>query len=271
MKKTIIVIAAILVVGLIAGAYLMNPSTQRIIDKYILSKEEPPPSRPVEPEKWIYVLADGTGSTYGTYAIPKVTSKWLGDILNEMYKTSGGRLYLSHIDRDSRNNQVLYVSVPKEFIPSPKPIRKAGEISFEYTKRLNIWKGSLIHMKSDSTDIANEYSKAKAKFLNDCSTLLEKKVYIKSPDNQWTDIIGILNASFITMKNEQGADAVKYVVGFSDFIQDAPHLKKIKLDSIPYNLQLLAVNPVQNSSKKITNDVVELEHPQRVIEIIFSQ
>lgn len=249
-------------------SYFFSPSAKQTIEKYIFGLEEvaPPPDTP---ERWIYVLADGTGSAHSTYAIPKVTTSWIGQVLDEMYQSSGGRFYLSHIDRDSRNNQVLYLSVPKIIIPPSEPLRSDGEISFEYTNRLNIWKESLYQHKADSISVAEAYIKSKNQFLQECSELLSSKVYVKSEDNQWTDIIGILNASFITMSNEQRTGVEKYVVGFSDYIHDAPYLKGIKLDSVPPDVQLIAVNPIQNSSEKITTNIVEFEHPQRVIETIF--
>lgn len=270
MKGKAIIIVAILVAGIAAGAYFLSPEAKELIDLYIIGKEKPAPPIIEEPEKWVYVLADGTGSTYGTYCIPKVTKEWLGEVADNMYFTTGGKLYLSHIDRDSRNNQVIYISVPAQLSATTRPIRKEGEISFDYSKRVKEWEFSLEKSKADSVLVAKEFANAKAEFLVECADLLSQKVYVKSSDNQWTDIIGILNASFVTMENEPDENAIKYVVGFSDFIQDAPHLKNAKLDNIPNNVHLLAVNPVQNSSKKVTTNVVEYEHPQRVIELIFN-
>jgi hypothetical protein len=270
MKKTITIIVTIVLIGLVTAAYLMHPTAQELVDKYVLGKEEPLPPAPIEPERWVYVLADGTGSTYGTYAIPKVSAQWLAKVLDEMYHVSGGRLYLSHIDKDSRNNEVLYVSVPKQIVPITKPQRRSGEISFEFTKRLKEWESLVLNMQADSIAIAKKYALQKAEFLKGSEELLRTTVYVKSSDNQWTDIIGILNASFVTLQNDRETQAKKYVVGFSDYIQDAPYLKITKLDSIPQDIQLVAVNPVQNSSKKITDSLIEFEHPARVIETMFN-
>jgi hypothetical protein len=125
-------------------------------------------------------------------------------------------------------------------------------------------------MQADSIAIAKKYALQKAEFLKGSEELLRTTVYVKSSDNQWTDIIGILNASFVTLQNDRETQAKKYVVGFSDYIQDAPYLKITKLDSIPQDIQLVAVNPVQNSSKKITDSLIEFEHPARVIETMFN-
>lgn len=270
MKKTITIISALVVLGAVTLAYLMNPNIEAIVDKYVLGKEEPLPPAASEPERWVYVLADGTGSTYGTYAIPKVSTQWLAKVLDEMYEVSGGRLYLSHIDKDSRNNEVLYVSVPQQVVPIPRPQRRSGEISFEFTKRLKEWESLVLKMRTDSIAVAKKYATHKEEFLTESEELLSTTVYVKSADNQWTDIIGILNASFVTLQNDRETQAKKYVVGFSDYIQDAPHLKSTKLDSIPQDIQLIAVNPVQNSSNKITNSLKEFEHPARVIETMFN-
>ena len=270
MKSAFTTLIAIFLLGAVAGLYFYIPSAQQAIDTYILGTEEIAPPVPLEPEKSIYVLADGTGSTYGTYAIPKVTIEWIEKVLDKTYETSGGRFYLSHIDNDSRNNEVLYTSIPKQHLVPSKPERKNGEISFEYSKRIRDWESNLTSVKKDSAQTALKFKEDKAKFLSQCSDLLTQKVYVNSKSNHWTDIIGILNAAFISLQNGQESTTVKYVVGFSDFIQDAPHIKGIKLAPTPEDVELIAVNPVQNSSNKVTDKLIEYEHPDRVIEHIFN-
>ena len=269
MKKVITILSLVVLVGGAAIAYFMNGTARILIDKHLLGKMDPPPPAVIEPERWVYVLADGTGSTNTTYAIPKVTKEWLSEMLTTMYQQTGGKLFLSHIDKDSRNNQVLYLAVPKQISIDQEPIRESGEVSFDFQKRLTKWRESVAKAQKDSTATAKEFQLRKQEFLTAADEFLNTKVYIKSPDNNWTDVIGILNASFITLENDNTSKAKKYVVGFSDFVQDAPHLKSMKLDSIPVSVQLMAVNPVQNSSRKITDQVTEYEHPNRVTEIIF--
>ncbi|QQS30000.1 MAG: hypothetical protein IPM47_03345 [Sphingobacteriales bacterium] len=270
MKSSVKIIAILTLLGVATGFYFLNSTGKQVIDRYIIGVVIPPPATPIEPEKIIYVLADGTGSTKSPHNIPQVTIDWIEKVLDTMYVTSGGKFYISHVDNDSRNNEVLYISVPSQVLVPLKPERENGEISFEYSKRLRDWENSLDAVKKDSDKTAIQFKKAKVAFLADCSELLNNKVYVKSKNNLSTDIIGILNAAFITLQNNQNNEGKKYVVGFSDFIQAAPNIN-IKLNSSFEGVQIIAVNPVQNSSKKmVTDKLIQLEHPNRVIETIFT-
>lgn len=272
MNRVIITIAVVLLLAG-TGVYFTNDSAKKLINQNILGIFPPEDPETPTPEIWIYNIADGTGSTYVNYAIPRVTTDFISAILDQMYAQTGGRYWLSYTDRDSRNNQVLYLPVPKQIRKAEKPIRKPGETSFDFTKRIKAWEAVTINFEADSIEDLRTYQDAKTTFLVECEALLSNKVYVKSTDNQGTDLISILNASLQTLTTENTTMPVeKYVVCFSDMQQDAPHLNpKPQLGSLPSEVRLMAVNPVQGSSNKVTDQLLEIEHPNRVLEIIFYQ
>jgi len=218
----------------------------------------------------VYAIADGTGSRYINYAIPELNTGFIENILENMYNHDGGKFWLSYIDRDSKNNQVLYINV-KPRLGTEKPKRKNGETSFAYSSRLKDWKNNLEVFRKDSASHFNDYTTKMNLFIKEAEILL-KKVYTKgTSDNQWTDAIGSINSAVATLSQSDIENSKKYIVCFSDMEQDAPYLNPAPvLNEIPNSINVLAVNPMQGSSKKITESILEIEHTDRLYEILFN-
>ncbi len=217
----------------------------------------------------IFLIADGTGSRYTKYAIPELDSTFIANVIKKVHMKDGGKVWLTHVDNVSKNNSVYYLPVDP-ILEHSVPIRKNGETSFAFSSRLANWKNQRSNFSKDSLANEIEFFKSTDQFIQKCQKLLGK-VYTKgTPENQWTDIIGILNSAITTLEQLDHNDGRKIIVCFSDMEQDAPYLKpEPVLRDIPVDITILVVNPALGSSKKVTDQVIEIEHTSRVYELCF--
>lgn len=276
MKKLII---SFLIIAIAAtGSYFYFTNTgfknaaNQFVEKNIIGKEDPPPIIKTQYQRDVFYIADPTGSGYTQYLIPQIEIAHLNRMADSIHRYGGGRLWLSYLDDDSKNNECIYLPIPAGLLKEKEPLVVKGETSFEADDRKKAWQKRVAGFSQDSAAHETAFKTAKDKFLKDCEELLGKKVYIRgSRHNQWSDVIGSLNASFKTFRNISDTVATyKYVVAFSDLQQDIPRSKKAtSLENIPAGLILIAVNPSPGSSKKCTQQVVELENPERVFETVF--
>lgn len=275
MRTKTFVIGIVSLLILVAGGYYYSTvnadfkeKSTAYISKYILGETEEIFQPKIEKE--VYAIADGTGSRYLNYAIPELNTVFIKKVLDAMYNRDGGKFWLSYIDRDSKNNQVLYIRIePRKKMT--KPVRKDGETSFSYSDRVKEWKQKVPEYRKDSVRHLNRFIAERDEFINQANVML-KKVYTKGTiDNQWTDAIGTLNAAVSTVSQSNNDTSEKFIVCFSDMEQDAPYLSpKPVLDRIPSNIRVLAVNPVQGSSRMIADNILEIEHTDRLLEIMFN-
>ena len=276
-KTTAIAIIAIALLGTGGYFYFTNgafkAATNEFVANNISGKDLPPATVKPVYQNWLYFIADGTGDCYIKYAIPKIELEYLGRAADSIHKNNGGRLWLSYFDNDSKNNLCVYLFVPGSITRLAKPEPVSGETSFEASDKMKAWKEKTANFLRDSLVNEAHYQKEKGKFLKECEAVLTQKVYVRElKENLWSDIIGGLNSSFKTFKAiTDSTPAHKYVIAFSDLQNDAPYLNpKPKLDNIPDGVKLIVVNPAPGSSKKCTQNVIELEAPDRVYETIFN-
>lgn len=276
MKKWIISFLIIAIAATGSYFYFTNAgfknTANQFVEKNIIGKEDLPPVTKAQ-YKWdVFYIADPTGSGYTQYLIPQIEVAHLNRMADSIHRHGGGRLWLSYIDDDSKNNECIYLLIPAGLLKENEPPVLKGETSFEADDRKKAWQKRVAGFSQDSSAHETAFQTVKAKFLKDCEDLLTKKIYIKgSSRNQWSDVIGSMNASFKTLRNiSDTVAAYKYVIAFSDLQHDIPRTKKtISLDSLPSGVTLIAVNPSPGSSKKCTQQLIELENPERVFETVF--
>jgi hypothetical protein len=270
MSHKIWIIGLAILLTLSSGyVYFKKPEVLKSISNLVIEAPQPEIKMIKAKTAAIYLIADGTGSTYQEYAIPQIDTVFISNILDITYERGGGYLWLSYISRNSRKNQVLYFNVPTPLLKIIEPERNSGETFYEYDKKQKIYSADTSNFTEDSLRYINNYLSAKEAFLKLCCKLLNR-IYIKnSPDNQWSDIIGSLNAAFYTMRTIQSSSVNKYLVCFSDLQEDMPNVKKIpKLQDIQNDVKILVVNPIPGSSHMVTKKVTVIENPERVLEYI---
>lgn len=269
MSNRIWIIGLIVIIILAAGyVYLEKPELAKSITSLII--EEPKPEiKKIVTKTDVALIADPTGSTYQNYAIPQIDTNFISNLADIIYQTGGGCVWLSYIDNDSKNNSVLYFPVSSPLYKDRKPERNSGETYYEYDRRIKKYATDTKYFTEDSLKNFYNYLLQKEKFLKSCDDLLSRLYVKNSPANQWSDVIGSLNAAFYTLETIRDSSVNKYLVCFSDLQQDTPHLNPSPvLHNIPGDIKFLAVNPVPGSSKMVTQNVIEIDNPERVLEYI---
>lgn len=268
MPRAIWITAIIIVLVIAAGYIIQKPERLNKILNMVV--EKPPVSvKNVEVKTAVFLIADPTGSTYQDYAIPKIDTTFIGNLSDVIYHNGGGYLWLSYIDRNSKNNKVVYANILSPLQRTQKPARFGGETYYEFDKRIKKYNVSMKYFVRDSLNNYNKYRSNKRQFLELCEELLNR-IYVKhSPDNMWSDVIGSMNAAFYSLNTVPDGPVNKYLICFSDLQQDTPYLNpKPKLKSIPQDIKILVINPVPGSSKMVTNRVVDIDYPTRVFEYL---
>lgn len=263
MKFTTILIVAL--AGALAFGYFQVPIITEAIDTYVLGKAAP--QEPLAPTN-LYILADGTGSNSSTYAIPQLDPKWIDKIASRISQSTGGNIYVSHIDRNSANNHTHYLKIPY-FAPVSTPPSQTNETSFDFKKRKKQWEQNLGNLRRDSMNRADNFLAQKEQFVGSVTELLRKKVYVRSQDNMATDVVGSLNAAITSLSDPSHSDGNNYIVAFSDLVDNSSNAK---LQALPDNIAIYALNPVQNSTgEKLLPGIQEVNNVELLAEKIISQ
>lgn len=176
------------------------------------------------PEKTgYYILADGTYSTFQDYTVPKLKISFLKILIDRLRTKNGGAIWVSYIDNNCKNNQTLFILVPKPLHTKSKTNFMAkGAIHFQQEKK--DWE---IHHAQEVADSANEmktFVQKEQEFLQKAKTLLQTKVYVKSYRNQMSDVTGSVRSAIQTLHEAKENQIVQNctIIGFSDFQNDPP-------------------------------------------------
>jgi hypothetical protein len=258
--------------------YISNPNLKKIINNFI-GKNIVGSESPVVTKKaanyqyWIYLMADGTGDCRSTYNIPRLEITHLSRIIDSIHNWGGGRIWLSYFDNDSRNNPCVYLRVQAKITRPERPSSVSGETSFEAQDKLNEWRKRTANLIRDSISSEGIYLENKAEYLKQCDGILKTRVYVYDlKTNKFSDIIGGMNNAFKVIGSiPDTKPALKYLVTFSDLQHDAPDIKlEPVLDRVPVGLSIININPAPGSSKKCTEEVTEVESPERLFELVFN-
>jgi len=258
-------------VALIAGLgvyfFFSNKDFNKFIKKNIIGdKKETVLSKEYE----IYCIADGTYSVNTDYAIPQINKEFIERIIDSIHYNGSGKFWITYIDKDSKNNRNIYIAIPPLARTETYPKEINGESSFDYEDRIVKWKENISKYSIDSIAKETTYYQRKSEFIKKCDSLLKTTVYVKSSENRFSDVIGTLNSIFKSLGKSSEVNVQKFVIAFSDLQQDTPNLKQIpELEPVPEKVTLIATNPSPGSSNACTDEVEELDSPERVFETIF--
>ncbi len=271
-SKLIIRITFILVVGTGIAAYVKLEWFRNFVDEikneYFLPKEAPFPIAESRRPKLIYLIADGTGSALQDHGVPKMEAGWI-DSLVTLLSATGGKISLSYIDSKNANNGApVYLSIPS---PPQKPLaprQNEMEDWVTYSKRVKEFQARIHGYPKDSIGYQKLFVPRKNYFISECESLLTKVVYArKNPGNLQSDVKGAMFRAIHSL-NIDTTQSAKFLIVFSDLLQDTPGQRKyITIDSMP-NITVLVVNPGMSFSGNREKNALFLEHPNQVLEII---
>jgi len=268
-NKTTLTILATLMTITGTYFYFTNKEFKQYINKSIIGE-----SKETEEKKVfeVYCIADGTYSVNTDYAIPQIDIHFIEKMIDSIHINGSGKFWLTYIDKGSKNNRTLYFAIPEFTHIEQFPKERNGESSFDYQDRINKWKENISMNRIDSTEKERIYNEKMMEFIIKCDSLLKHTVYVKSNENRFSDVIGTLNSAFRSLIGNATSNTQKYVVAFSDLQQDIQDSKQVpELEPIPESVTLIATNPSPGSSDRCTDEVEELESPERVFEFIFKK
>ena len=273
-KSTVIVaVAAFILVGLGLFAYFSHEpfrkGTNEFVREHILGEGTKVDSVATSSlPHWIYLIADPTDIEDGEFAIPRVDTAFINGLLTWQFDNGGGCFWLTYIDNRSQDNEVKYLPVPSRKSVPALPIARSGETSFDFTERMTMYEKQKPVWVADSARTLEDFLKAKITFLQDCQVFLTRQVYVTgSPTHRRSDVIGSLNAGFRSLSVSSNIEGLsKYIIAFSDLVHNVKNSPS--LGRIPDDVTIIAVNPMPGSSKKVTENVTEVEHPRRVFDIL---
>ena len=204
------------------------------------------------------------------YSIPKISVDIVSSLIDKIYESGGGYLYLSSFDSNIRNNSNLYLSIPCSISKTAKPERKSGETFYEYEKKIKIWENENQNYSSDSSTLIVKFETDKKDYLQKCSQFLDDVYSQTTSETKATDVFGMVNAAINSFNNLPGSSIRKIIVGYTDYEET---VKRANRDSftIPSDVKIYEVNPIPGTTKtKISNKIIEVI-PDRLLNNLFSE
>lgn len=212
----------------------------------------------------VYVIIDGSGSGSQKYAIPKLSVKAIEDLAKHIFHNGGGHLFLNSVDNNADNNSIVLCKIPA--YPSKPTLREkyVGEQSYQYQKLQKTYTKELSIFESDSIKATSELVQLIDNYQNDWRNYLERAYSSRSASEDFSDIIGILNSSYRSLKPHSKS----FVLAISDLEHDVPPNVEKKLSEKPNNVRLIRVN-ASDSGNKITETDFETDSFENAIDYIF--
>lgn len=269
-RTTLLLLASIFLAG---GGYFyftntkIREATNKFVSKNILGNEEKPDTvihEDAAKPTWIYELVDPTDIDDKQFAIPRIDTSHISQVIDWQYSNGGGKYSLAYVDNYSKDNAVKYFAVPVPGRRNSAPEQKAGEISYEHYNKKTAYKDYLSKFMADSAKATQDFLAKKSQFLAECFRFLNDTVYVpNSPTHRRTDAAGSLSACFNSMGMDSGV-TLKFMVAYSDLEDNVGG----KLAPKPGDISVIVVNPVPGSTKKILGKVPEVQVPEEVLERI---
>ena len=224
---------------------------------------------PIVTSKNIYVILDGSGSGISKYAIPKMDLASIETLINNLSQSGGGHLYLNYVDKDANNNHISHCKVP--CLPE-KPVLRAkfiGEQNYQYQKLQKEYAAALTAYKSKYSQTVSLIEILKATFHAQWEEYLEVGYKDRSPSEDYSDVVGVVNAAFRSLGPAQAGEQ-NFILAMSDLENDIPKEATPKaLNPKPFGIKLIRVN-ASDSGQKITPTDYETDSFENALDLIFN-
>lgn len=262
-----------LIILIAVGALLTLFVYNNKFSDYIISIFNPqePPIIEIHPiKKHIYMFIDGSGSGKYSYNVPKIDTIYLSTIIDNLFNAGGGSLWLTYVDKNASNNPVAYIKVPTKFQTPSKRKRKSGELDWQYKEYEDIYNEQYRLFKKDSLQLNYSFYQEKKQKMGEFHHILNDG-YQAYKKGDWSDVVGCLNSAFRTIKSIQ-SDSLnqRYIIGFSDLENSVPKGTYAVLDPMPQRIKIIGVTTAKGAKNIVKDKSIEIEHPERVVDFIFT-
>ena len=213
----------------------------------------------------VYVIIDGSGSGSQKYAIPKLSIVAIKDLAEHISHNGGGHLFLNSVDKNADNNSIVHCKIPA--YPMKPTLREkfVGEQSYQYQKLQKAYLKELSTFERDSVKATSELTQLVENQQNGWRVYLERAYSSRSASEDFSDIIGVLNTSYRSLKPYSKS----FVLAISDLEHDVPNIEK-KLTEKPSTISLIRVN-ASDSGNKVTETDFETDSFENAIDFIFTK
>lgn len=269
MNKTILIIAA-LVAAIIGGGYYFinsNPKVKAQAEKFgILDAPPPTPVPPVHNS--VFIVFDPSGSGNTSYSVPRIDTNYINQVISQIQSIGFGDLWLTYIDMNGSNNDVLHFSIPKPIPKLEPPVRKTGERTGDFNKRYAAFKQDSTTKVKEIVAFWESFNAEKGKFIASCQKMISTGYGPKKPGTDYSDCIGSINAAFRSLETIK-PDTVTFrsLLLISDGEQsnryDTP---KQKLGDIPQGLTIVTVNHSGSKNNVLHGHCTEIDNLDRAME-----
>lgn len=267
-----VIISIVIVIFLCAGIYLYfsNDTFKNNIDEtFKTDKKEVFPEQSFNS---VFTIFDPSGSGTVTYSVPKITIENINTIIDAISSTGSGEFWLTYIDKNGWNNRVLHFFIHEKPQPPQMPTRNSGEAKYKFNQRLEQFQKDSLEYKKNIGEFYRRFNNEKERFLSDCKVMLQEGYAKKKPGEDYSDIIGSLNAalrSLSTVPNDS-QHYFRSILLISDGVQDLSlGQKSQQLNNIPDDIAIVTVNNSGSRNNIVAKRTIEVDNLDRALQYVI--
>ena len=269
LQKSIAAMATVITLG--GSYYYATNSTVRDKTQTFLGVKEKEGSKPIY--NGCFVIFDPSGSTSSTYSVPKIDTTYVKLLVEKIRENGYGEVWMTFIDKDAFNNPIVYFNVTEQPAKLELPVRIPGESRIAFNKRKDVYVKGMKSYEATSLKYQAKFQAELAKFLTDCNSIIQKEYGVRPRNEDWSDIIGSVNAATRTFSTI-APDSVHFrsVLLVSDGVQSLPKGVQSKpLDAIPSDVKVVTVNNGGSPLNIMRGRATEVENLQRALHLVIHQ
>jgi hypothetical protein len=272
MHKPLVILLGILIV-LIGGGYWLinsNPKARMIVENLHIIDPLPLPEIPASRNS-IFIIGDGSGSGSSTYSVPRITTQFIEQVINRIQTSGSGEIWLTFIDMNATNNEVLHFSVPAPAEDLSVPVQNAGERKAEFDKRMKTFREDSASLRKIAYETAFQFNDAKQMFLAECQKQMNVAYGPKKPGTDYSDIIGCVNAGNRSLETVLH-DSIHFrsLLVVSDGVQTYhPSTPKNSLKDLPEDVSLVVVNHAGSKGSVLDGKGIEVDNLDRALDKVI--
>lgn len=272
MHKPLLILLGILILTLGGGSLLIktNPAIRKIAENIGIV---PPPTPAAIPysSNAVFIIGDGSGSGKTTYSVPKITVPFIDQVIRRIQSSGQGEIWLTFIDMNASNNQVLHFTIPAEGKTLSAPTPNAAERKAEFDKRMAQFRKDSITLQKELEMSIGRFEEDKHRFLADCQKLIVEAYSPKRSGTDYSDVIGCLNAGYRSLETvDHDSTHYRSVLVVSDGVQTYhSSTPKSELMEFSKDISLFVVNHAGSKGSVLEGKAIEVDNLDRALDKVI--
>jgi len=273
--KALITILVVLLLAVSTYFYFTNETIRDTITKTLTSEAEIHTT--ITSSNAVFVIFDPSGSGSTTYNVPRITTGFIGNLIDNIMAKGNGAIWLTYIDQNSYNNDVLHFEIPEAPSKPIEPHRFAGEAMYKFNERQAQYERDTAEYAKVEKEFHASFERSKTAFLGCCRRVIDQEYQPKRPGTDWSDISGSLNTAVRSLKTvAQDSTHFRSILLISDGVQElAKGRASQRLSEIPKDIKLVQVNQSGSNNNMVAGRAQEFDNLdrglQQVVQSIHNQ